>query len=163
MVLQRFQPGMSQALVASLSILTICLVVCFPAAAQAQQNYGQYYERQFKKTGGGGLGLGSSDRYLYDKYFYRNPSVSPYLSAVRGGNLSGTAYTTSVRPELERRRAAERAEAAYVQQRKLQGNIGDTRYPGAVTGGGVNAAYLKPAPKRSTKPSAYYNHWYGGR
>lgn len=163
MVLQRFQTGMQQALVASLSVLAVCLVVCLSSTTQAQQSYGQYYQKQFQQTGGGGLGLGSSNRYLYDKYFYRNTAVSPYLSAVRGGSLSGTAYTTSVRPELERRQAAERSQAAYIQQRKLAGNVGDTRYPGsAFYGASPGSAYLKPVPKTAAKPSAYYNHWYGG-
>jgi len=146
-----------------LILLVAGLLMGRATPASAQQNYGQYYQKQFKKTGGGGLGLGSSNRYLYDKYFYHRPTVSPYLSAVRGGDLSGTAYYASVKPELERREAAARNQAAYVQQRKLEGKVGDTRMPGtAFYGASADNAYLKPIPQRTTTPSAYYNHWYGG-
>jgi hypothetical protein len=162
MIQQRLHPDAFKAAVTGLLLLAAWIGLGLSATAQAQQNYGQYYQKELKKTGGGGMGLGNSNRYLYDKYFYHNPSVSPYLSAVRGGNLSGTSYYANVKPELERRRANERAQAAYVQQRKQQGNIGDTRFPGAITGGGVDASYLKPVPSRPTKPSSYYNHWYGG-
>ena len=146
--------------VLSLSIAGLLFAVAVPAAAQ--QNYGQYYQQQFKKTGGG-LKTGSSNRYLYDKYFYQRPTVSPYLSAVRGGDMSGTAYYASVRPELQRREAAAKNQAAYIQQRKLEGKVGDTRYPGsAFYGGSVDPSYLKPIPQQKSTPSAYYNHWYGG-
>jgi len=143
-----------------LSIAGLLLAVAVPAAAQ--QNYGQYYQQEFKKSGGG-LGTGNSNRYLYDKYFYHRPTVSPYLSAVRGGDMSGTAYYASVRPELQRREANAKAQSAYIQQRKLQGNIGDTRFPGSVgLGGAIDTSYLKPIPQQKSTPSAYYNHWYGG-
>jgi len=145
----------------ALGLLIAGLEVAWSASAEAQQSYGQYYQQEFKKTGG--LGLQSSNKYLYDKYFYHNPAVSPYLSAVRGGDLSGTAYYASVRPELQRREANAKAQSAYIQQRKLEGNIGDTRYPGSVgLGGAIDASYLKPIPAQKTTPSAYYNHWYGG-
>lgn len=154
--------GILPARLIDLSLLVAGLLVALATPAVAQQSYGQYYQKQFKQTGGG-LGTGSSNKYLYDKYFYQRPSVSPYLSAVRGGDMSGTAYYASVKPELERRSAAERNQAAYVQQRKLEGKVGDTRYPGAAYyGGTADAAYLKPIPQQKTTPSAYYNHWYGG-
>jgi hypothetical protein len=147
----------------ALGLLVAGLQFAWSASALAQQSYGQYYQQQFKQTGGGGLGSENSNRYLYDKYFYHRPTVSPYLSAVRGGDMSGTAYYTSVKPELERREAAAKSQAAYIQQRKLEGKIGDTRFPGsAYYGATPDPSYLKPIPQQKTTPSAYYNHWYGG-
>ena len=138
-----------------------CLLV-LAASAFAQQGYGQYYQKDFKKTGGG-LGAGNSNKYLYDKYFYHRPTVSPYLNLGRGGGMSGSSYQTYVRPELERREAADKAQSAYLQQRKLEGKIGETRFPGsAYKGGTIDPSYLKPVPAQKSTPSAYYNHWYGG-
>jgi hypothetical protein len=132
------------------------------ACAQLPSNYGSYYTQNFAKTGGG-LGTDSSSRYLYDKYFYQKSTVSPYLNLGRAGSNSGTSYQTFIRPELQRREANEAASRAYVQQRKLEGRVGETRLPGAgFSGGTLNDAYLKPMPKVQNTPSAYYNHWYGG-
>jgi hypothetical protein len=121
-------------------------------------DYSQYYKQNV-----GNLQAAGTNRYLYDKYFYHNTAVSPYLSAVRGGSDYGTAYYTSVLPELRRREANERATAAYVQQRKLQGNVGYTVYPGAGFVGGTPAdAYTQNRLPQSTTPSFYYNRWYSG-
>ncbi len=138
------------------------IVVAATATAQVPNSYGSYYTQNFAKTGGG-LGTDSANRYLYDKYFYQRPTVSPYLNLGRSGTNSATSYQSYVRPELERREANATASRAYVQQRKLEGRIGETRLPGAgFSGGTINNALLKPAPKVSSTPSAYYNHWYGG-
>lgn len=131
------------------------------AAAQVPQSYGQYYQKNAAKYRGQ-FGTQSSTRYLYDKYFYNSPGVSPYMNLYRPGTMSDTAYQAYVRPEQQRRAAAERAQAAYLQQRKLEGNVGDTRYPGAnFVGATVGDAYLKPVPAVKSPNSAYYNHWYG--
>jgi hypothetical protein len=131
------------------------------ASGQVPSSYGAYYTQS-----AGMRGVQSSSRYLYDKYFYQRPTVSPYMSLARPGGDAATSYQTFVRPELERREAASRASMAYVQQRKLEGRVGETRFPGAgFIGGTVNDAILKPAPqvpKVSSTPSSYYNHWYGG-
>jgi hypothetical protein len=128
------------------------------AMAQAPSNYGAYFSQT-----AGMRGAESGNRYLYDKYFYGQATVSPYMSLARPGNDSSANYQMFVRPELERRAANEKAGMAYVQQRKLQGNVGYTAFPGAgFAGGTVNDAILKPAPKTTTTPSSYYNHWYGG-
>ena len=61
------------------------------------------------------------------------------------------------------REASAAASRAYVQQRKLEGRVGETRYPGAgFVGGTPSNAYFKPAPAKAASPSAYYNRWYGG-
>jgi hypothetical protein len=145
-----------------LGLLMVGLSFGLESPAVAQQSYGQYYQQQFKQTGGG-LGTNSSNKYLYDKYFYQRPTVSPWVNLDRGGDMYGTGYQAYVAPEIRRRDAAARTQSAYIQQRKLEGNIGDTRFPGSVGyGGRVDASYLKPVPPQITTPSAYYNHWYGG-
>jgi len=140
----------------------MCAQVGSPSAtAQVPQSYGQYYQKNVTKYSGQ-LGTQSSARYLYDKYFYNSPGVSPYMNLYRPGTMSDTAYQAYVRPEQQRREAAERAQAAYLQQRKLDGNVGYTRYPGAnFVGATVGDAYLKPVPAVKSPNSAYYNHWYG--
>jgi hypothetical protein len=128
------------------------------AGAQIPDGYGAYYSKNV-----GMRGAESSSRYLYDKYFYQRPTVSPYLNLGRPGTDFATSYQTFVRPELERREAAATASRAYVQQRKLEGRVGETRLPGAgFIGGTPSAAILKPSPAVKTTPSGYYNHWYGG-
>jgi hypothetical protein len=130
-------------------------------SAQMPQSYGQYYQKNIQKYSGQ-LGTQSSSRYLYDKYFYHNTAVSPYINMGRPGTMGGTNYQAYVRPEQERRQAAERMQSSYLQQRKMQGNIGETRFPGAgFVGGTIDNAYMKPVPAMKTTPSAYYNHWYG--
>ncbi|TWT76997.1 hypothetical protein Pla123a_24230 [Posidoniimonas polymericola] len=104
-----------------------------------------------------------SNRYLYDRYFRNNVAVSPYVSgAVLGGTIGGTAYTDVVRPDLERRKAAMVGQAQYVQQRKLQGNVGYTANPGAGYMGAMPGAGIqKPVPPTRSSVGAYQNHWYG--
>jgi hypothetical protein len=142
------------------AVLTMSLAAGFTHAhafAQANMNYGAYFSQS-----AGLRGAESANRYLYDKYFYQRSTVSPYLNLARPGNDAGANYQAFVRPELERRAANEQATRAYVQQRKLQGNVGYTAFPGAgFSGGTINDAILKPLPKASTTPSSYYNHWYG--
>jgi hypothetical protein len=135
-----------------------CVVGSACAYAQFPNGYGSYY------TQNAGLrGAQSSNKYLYDKYFYHRPTVSPYMSLSRPGSDPATNYFTYVRPELQRREAAQQASMAYVQQRKLEGRVGETRYPGAAfIGGTMNDAILKPVPSVKATPSSYYNHWYGG-
>jgi hypothetical protein len=133
----------------------------WPDCAWAQQGYGSYYGQKAVQSGGQ-LVKGSPANYLYDKYFYNRPSVSPYLNLGRMDPLDGTAYQAYVRPEQERRERTMQAQNAYLDARKREGRVGDTRYPGATYGGG-GTAILKPPPKRpsNSTSSAYYNHWYG--
>jgi hypothetical protein len=132
------------------------------ARAQAPGSYSDYYGKQLTSFRGT-VGAPTPNRYLYDKYFYHRPSVSPYLNVGRLDTMSGTSYQAYIRPELQRREATAAANRAYVQQRKLEGRVGETRYPGAgFVGGTINDAILKPVQPVRTTPSSYYNHWYGG-
>jgi hypothetical protein len=131
------------------------------AVAQVPGNYGEYY-RQQTASYGVSAGLQSPNRYLYDKYFYHNPAVSPYMNVFRPDTDRGTAYQSYVRPELQRRETAARSTSAAIQQRKIDNNLGGTRYPSAGYGSGMTGSpYVKPAPAAAT-PSHYHNHWYGG-
>lgn len=54
-------------------------------------------------------------------------------------------------------------QSRYVQQRKVQGNVGYTANPGggyigAMPGMGIQ----KPVQPSVSTPGAYQNHWYGG-
>lgn len=146
----------------SLFVAAVVGVVAWRADwCQAQYtSYGDYYRKNIGNRSAVDPG---TNRYLYDKYFYHNPAISPYSSAIRGGSAYGPAWQTSVRPELERREAAERAQRNYIQQRKLQGNVGHTVYPGANFVGATPAdALLKPIQKRPQTPLPYYKQVYGG-
>jgi len=144
--------------------LAVCATACWLAAlagdAHAQQGYGSYYGQQVQKSHGQ-LGTQSVDRYLYDQYFYKRPSVSPYINLDRVDPLGGTSYQAYVRPEQERRARTMQAQSAYIDARKREGHVGDTRFPGATYGGG-GTAIMKPVPQQKSTPGAYYNHRYGG-
>lgn len=149
-------------LLVGMAVGTMACLTAVSLEASAQQSYSDYYRSSLPKTGGG-LGTENSNRYLYDKYFYHNPAVSPYMNLERRDTLGGTSYQAYVRPEQQRREAAMKTQATYLQQRKLQGNIGDTRFPGAgFVGGTVQDARLKPVPPPRLNTPTYYNTWYSG-
>jgi hypothetical protein len=141
-------------------LLAIACGACVSrGVASAQQGYGGYYGQQVTKTHGQ-IGTQSSSRYLYDQYFYKRSTVSPYLNLDRYDTMDGTAYQAYVRPEQQRREATRQAQAQYLDYRKKEGRVGETRFPGATYGGGT--AIMKPLPKPAATPGAYHNHWYGG-
>jgi hypothetical protein len=134
-------------------------LACSTARAQYPQSYGSYYQK--KATQPGGVGPGTSvNSYLYDKYYNRKSYVSPYQNLSRRSG-SGDSYYQYVRPEQERRAAFQQAGRDYIQQRKLQGNVGHTDYGLAreLRQGVPNASAIPRQP--STMP--YYNQWYGKR
>ena len=126
------------------------VLAILPCAAQVPlpASYSQYYQTGLPSYSS--TSVPNSSRYLYDRYFYHRETVSPYLNLGRPGTDIATSYQAFVRPEQERRAAAAASTRAYVQQRKLEGNVGQTR------------AYMNPSMPTTTTPSAYYNHWYGG-
>lgn len=134
-----------------------CWLACLAGKLGAQSNYGSFFTQQGAKYGGG-LGTQSSSAYLYDKYFYHNKSVSPYANLARRDPLGGTNYYSYVKPEQERRERQYEAQTAQIDQLKKSGRVGGIRYPGVSLGG--TGQVRSPA---AATPSAYYNHWYGGR
>lgn len=110
------------------------------------QSYGQYYGSNVAKT----PSMINPTTYLYNKYFYHSPSVSPYVNLDRRSSQSGDAYSTWVKPELARRQNA----AATAWSQSSRPNSAANNY-GLATGG-------KPGqrPKQSSAPSPYYNHYY---
>jgi hypothetical protein len=136
------------------------LLASLTGAARAQQGYGSFYGQQAVQSHGSAAQENPTN-YLYNKYFNNRPSVSPYINLGRADTLDGTAYQTYVRPEQERRERTMQAQNAYLDARKREGRVGDTRFPGATYGGG-GTAIMKPAQKRpNTTPSHYHNHWFG--
>lgn len=141
-----------------LALLIACSALVGSNRVAAQnKTYSDFYNQSRNVPG---MNVGTN-AYLYNKYFYHSPGVSPYLNLGRHGSDSAEAYQLYVRPEIERREANWKAQASYVQQRKLQGNVGYTKYPGALTNNSGNA-YRMPTPNIARKSPAYYNHWYGG-
>lgn len=132
-----------------------CWLVVLVEALPGQPNYGAYFTQQ-GSTYGGQLGTQSTGRYLYDKYFYRRPSVSPYMNLERGDTMSGTSYQSYVRPEQQRRARQYRAQTARVEQLKRSGRVGGIRDPSTNYRGPRATTFQPPS-----KPSAYYNKWYG--
>jgi hypothetical protein len=139
------------------SLLAALVVALAGSQAQAQipQSYGSYYQKKAVQPGAVGPGT-SVNSYLYDKYFYHKSYVNPYQNLSR---RSGTdSYYQYVRPEQERREAFQQAGRQYIQQRKLQGNVGHTDYGFArQLQQGVPSA--RSIPPSSTMP--YYNQYYG--
>ena len=113
----------------------VCAITFVQCACAQHKSYSDYY----RQNPGIRTGAPGTNAYLYDKYFYHSPGISPYLNLGRAGNDAADSYHLYVKPELERRRANTIAQAQYVQQRKLQGNIGHTEYPGAGYIGGTPA------------------------
>ncbi|MCC6491394.1 MAG: hypothetical protein IT424_00045 [Pirellulales bacterium] len=125
----------------------IALYVAFAAIQRpvAAQGYGGYYRDHVAKNRGVGV---SVNKYLYDRYFYNRPSVSPYLNLSRPAPPGTTAYQAYVRPEQQRRQSAAAQQASNIAARKQQGRVG-----------GMPANRRAGQPKR--QPSPYYNQWYG--
>jgi hypothetical protein len=140
-------------------VLATALLLAAARPANGQyKSYGQAYQQSAGSVAGVNYG---TSRHLYQKYFASNPAVSPYLSgAIMGGSDSGTAYYTHIRPELQRRDSAAKQQSQYIQQRKLQGNVGHTIYPGGLYGGYGAGTYQPNLPPARTN-GAYQNHWYG--
>ncbi len=128
------------------------------AYAQVGNSYGSYYQKKSKHPGGVGPG-NSVNNYLYDKYFYGKGAVNPSMSLNRRSSTSS--YYQYVKPEQQRREAAQKAGRAYVHQRKLQGNVGATNYGFArsLQQGVPSAGQIPRAPS----PSPYYNQFYGNQ
>lgn len=143
------------------ALLTLLLTPVVLHAQYQAQSYSDYYRSHVVAAPNTATG---TNAYLYNKYFTQNPAVSPYVSgAVMGSqSYSGTAYLTTTLPEIQRRESMARNQAQYVQQRKLQGNVGYTMNPGGFYGGSDGSYQMNrpPAPRPATN-GAYQNHWYG--
>ncbi len=155
------QLGTTRRIVAILGLAAIGTLGGLTGRTCAQQGYGSYYGQTVTQSHGQ-LGAQSTSRYLYDEYFYKRSSVNPAINLDRMDPAGGTAYQAYVRPEQERRERTMQAQNAYIDARKREGRVGDTRFPGATYGGGGTAIMKPPQKRPNATPSAYYNHWYGG-
>jgi hypothetical protein len=129
----------------SLRVILACLALSVGGRADAQQGYGSYYQ-QSKARFSQQAGLINPTRYLYDKYFYHQPGVSPYMSLSRRDPYGSTGYQAYVRPEQQRRSQA----------------IAAQRPKRSVPAGPANPYYMNFNPQARSAPTAYYNQWYGG-
>ena len=146
----------------SFRIVLFCGSLAFAGVAYTQSYYGSNFQpskvKPFASQAGAGHGQASymhPTRDLYNKYFYHNPSVSPYLNLDRPTIGGTTAYHTWVRPEQQRRERQAQQQSAYIASRKQQ-----TGYTGMSYG--ATGKIGRGAPPRA-KPNAYYNQWYGSQ
>jgi len=97
----------------------------------------------------------SPARYTYDKYFYHNDTISPYINLTRPtGPYVNNAFTF-VAPEIRRRTAETLSQISPQKQRQFATQIQ-----------GVKATELGVAPKRTFQPTAngaFQSHYYSGR
>lgn len=127
-----------------LAATVACLLCCSGRSADAQQSYGSYYE-QTKARMSPQQTLVNPTRFLYDKYFYNRSTVSPYMNLGRRDPLGSTSYYAYIRPEQDRR-------AQATQPQRPQ------RVAPAMP---ANPYYMNPTPQSRTRPTAYYQNWYG--
>ena len=100
--------------------------------------YNDYYQRHLRQSRATAY---SSRNYTIDKYYYHNPTVSPYLNLTRQSSSYTNNYYDLVRPELERRQS-------YAPQ--------VTRSSSAVS----PALSTPPARTDITKTNPYYQRYY---
>jgi len=99
----------------------------------------------------------SSARYTYDRVFYRSAAVSPYSNMARPGNYGATGYQTWVRPEANRRLNATISGISPQRRAQFAPQIR------AVQATKLGHSPQRKPPARVTRPSSYYNRYYGGR
>lgn len=155
--------------------LAVALVMAFSRSAGAQPFSGDSYANLYSwQLGTSGQPL-SPQAYIWDRYYYNNPNVSPYLNLMRVQPNGGTDYFTYVQP-LEEKQEAENALAAKspptggrapIQSKSFSGGMYHSSatynpYYGGRGGAGESqiVPYSTNAPSRSA--SYYYNHYYGG-
>ncbi len=88
-------------------LIAIAFAVAWVAPARTQfqappKNYTDYYNRHLQNFKRPPTNIRD---YTFDKYYYHNPNVSPYLNLARH-NRYGNNYYQRVLPEVERRAAA---------------------------------------------------------
>ena len=91
------------------------------------------------------------NRYIYDKYYYRSPSVSPYQNIYRPDTADGsTAYYRWVLPE-RKRRAGQSAQQKFAKQKQPDRSWIPPQFG---TGYSTTSSHLP-------RNSSYHNQWYG--
>jgi hypothetical protein len=162
----------------------IASVFAATASAQPFSDQSSYANLYSWQLGTSGQPL-TPQSYLWDRYYYNNPNVSPYLNLNRVQPYGGTDYFTYVQPmEQQRQREQMRsfggptsggyysAGAGSSSGSTTSPRIGASTYnPGAPVQGRTsysqpfnNSSEIMPystsAPNRSA--SYYHNHYYGG-
>ena len=94
----------------NIGLIAIAFAIAWVAPAQTQyqpnppKNYSDYYSQHLQTYKRPPVDVG---RYTFDKYYYHNPNISPYLNLARH-NRYGNNYYQRVLPEQQRREAANR-------------------------------------------------------
>lgn len=109
--------------------------------------------------------------YLWDRYYYNNPNVSPYLNLSRIQPYGGTDYFTYVQPlEQQRQRQASMsaggptAGGRFDAGPSTSGSMVRPKNPFSRGPGGPASSEIMPFnPNSPQRSSSYYsNHYYGG-
>jgi hypothetical protein len=67
---------------------------------QQPKSYSDYYKENLQSYA---RPPASAKQYTVDKYFYHNPTISPYLNLTRSADAYTNNYFRYVKPELDRR------------------------------------------------------------
>lgn len=158
----------------------VLLTSAFTATASAQpfSNTSSYANLYSWQLGTSGQPL-TPQSYLWDRYYYNNPNVSPYLNLMRAQPYGGTDYFTYVQP-MEQQRERQQTISAGGPTRGGYYSAGAGGSPGSLNSSSMNGGMYHPnssmqgqssygsqimpystgAPNRSA--SYYQNHYYGG-
>ena len=136
---------MNWKVVAALVLVGLVAWVCLKSAGaqfSPKQSYSDYFKRQVTTYRAPSV---NPARTTFDRYFYKNPAVSPYTNLMRPNRTGVPNYQAYVKPELQRR----------ANQRASLPTIG----PSAPRVGFQTTT----RSRTSQRPSQYFNHYYGGR
>ncbi len=118
------------------TLTSLTLLVPMFGQVGTPNSYGQFYQQQIHKSYGANSLIGvNPTAFLWNKYFYHNTNVSPYINLARPDPAGTTNYQAYVLPELKRRDNQMKAQL----DRQRTGSVGHSR-----------------------DASFYHNHWYGG-
>ncbi len=154
---------MTSKLLVSAVALTFSCTLCVGANAQLhrvtpqarQQSYSDYYSKNATKYR---RPSASAAKYTVDRIYYKSPSVSPYMSLLRG---AGGGYTSNyyeyVRPEENRR------QRSFQQEIKGAGRgTAGTRRASTIAPRSFGAVPAGRPAHQGVVNSNYYKHFYGG-
>ena len=140
--------------------LTLALMVVNGVPAQYQptpmtqpRNYTDYYQKHIQSFQRPPTNVRT---YTIDKYYYRNPSISPYLNLTRRHGPAVNNYYQYVLPELQRRQQAAAKPGA------LPYTLPAHSYPAV---GPIHTSKPAVTPPGVGGMSNYMKHnynWYGG-
>jgi len=136
-------------------LMVLVLTSDSPGQLGKPKSYSDYYKSAYGQTLSPARAVNPA-RYTADKYFYKNPAISPYSNLTRRSGPSVNNYQAYVRPE-QKRRTQERI--GQIQSDPRRAALLRPQIEGVQkTMGGARSS--RPT-SRSVNP--YHNQWYGGR